>query len=81
MNEINPSTHSTRHPLHSLISVISHSLEQWIVSFEAYDKALLLLKHQPVPDDTLRGELQLSYSEAKKKAKQVRPFDLLSQII
>lgn len=64
-----------------LISVISHSLEQWIVSFEAYDKALLLLKHQPVPDDTLRGELQLSYSEAKKKAKQVRPFDLLSQII
>jgi hypothetical protein len=52
-------------------------LEQWIVSFEAYDKALALLKKQEIPDDNLRGKLQLSYSEAKKKAKQVILVTLL----
>lgn len=51
---------------------IHSRLEQWLVCFESYDKALALLKAQEIPDDNLRGKLQLGYSEAKKKAKQVR---------
>lgn len=63
-------------PLTSVLS--SLRLEHWIVSFEAYDKALALLKNQEIPDDNLRGKLQLSYSEAKKKAKQVHFKNSLS---
>lgn len=44
-------------------------MEQWITSFEAYDNAISILKAQDPPDDRLRGEIQLNYSEAKKRAK------------
>ncbi|KAF8332610.1 uncharacterized protein EI90DRAFT_3122362 [Cantharellus anzutake] len=55
-------------------------LEQWNSAFEAYDHAISLLKSQQPPDDKLRGEVQLSYSEAKKRAKH-RGEDASRQLV
>jgi hypothetical protein len=60
--------------------MLPYRLEQWNSAFEAYDNAISILKTQQPPDDKLRGEVQLSYSEAKKRAKHVRELGAIPNL-